>query len=86
MRCSSNPGPSVPTGGYLTWLPQGAEPVELSVKVSDPLISSLFSPVLQVCNCLNGGTCQYDAITHNYLQGKFQVHQSVYSSVCFCQS
>ncbi|XP_059928984.1 uncharacterized protein si:ch73-105b23.6 isoform X2 [Gadus macrocephalus] len=65
--------PSINSSGYLTWLPQGAEPVELSVKVSDPLVSSLFSPVLQVCNCLNGGTCQYDAITHNYLQGKFQV-------------
>ncbi|CAL8362156.1 unnamed protein product [Boreogadus saida] len=65
--------PSINSSGYLTWLPQGAEPVELSVKVSDPLISSLFSPVLQVCNCLNGGTCQYDAITTNYLQGKFQV-------------
>ncbi|KAG5831344.1 hypothetical protein ANANG_G00302770 [Anguilla anguilla] len=48
-------------------------PVLLTVRASDQLFGSLFSPVIQMCNCLNGGTCQYDSIAENHLQGKFQI-------------
>ncbi|XP_047458169.1 fibrillin-1 [Mugil cephalus] len=68
------PGASVSRGdGYLTWTPLSTEPVQLTVKVSDKLTSSLFTPILRVCNCLNGGTCQRDSIVENHQKGKFQV-------------
>uniref|UniRef100_A0A3Q4HTD6 Si:ch73-105b23.6 n=1 Tax=Neolamprologus brichardi TaxID=32507 RepID=A0A3Q4HTD6_NEOBR len=67
------PQASINSNGYLTWTPLSTQPVQLSIKVSDKLGSSLFTPILRVCNCLNGGTCQYDSITENHLQGKFQV-------------
>ncbi|XP_042290199.1 fibrillin-1 [Thunnus maccoyii] len=68
------PRASIGSGdGYLTWTPLTTQPVQLTIKVSDELTSSLFTPILRVCNCLNGGTCQYDSITENHQQGKFQV-------------
>ncbi|CAG6017969.1 unnamed protein product [Menidia menidia] len=68
------PGASVGSGdGYLTWTPFSTQPVQLTIKVSDKLTSSLFTPMLRVCNCLNGGTCLYDSVVENHLQGKFQV-------------
>ncbi|XP_028279854.1 mucin-like protein [Parambassis ranga] len=60
-------------GGYLTWMPLNTQPVQLTIKVSDKFTSSLFSPVLRVCSCLNGGTCQYDSIVENHQKGRFQV-------------
>uniref|UniRef100_A0A3Q1EUP3 Si:ch73-105b23.6 n=1 Tax=Acanthochromis polyacanthus TaxID=80966 RepID=A0A3Q1EUP3_9TELE len=59
--------------GYLTWTPLSTQPVQLNIQVSDKLTSSLFTPILRVCNCLNGGTCQYDSIAESHQQGKFQV-------------
>ncbi|XP_054885376.1 mucin-like protein [Poeciliopsis prolifica] len=59
--------------GFLTWTPRSTQPHQLTVKVSDGQTSSLFTPVLRVCNCLNGGTCLYDSVAENHLQGKFQV-------------
>ncbi|XP_049927762.1 mucin-like protein [Epinephelus moara] len=59
--------------GFLTWTPLTTQPVQLTIRVSDELTSSLFTPILRVCNCLNGGTCQYDSIAENHQQGKFQV-------------
>ncbi|XP_031434910.1 mucin-4-like [Clupea harengus] len=59
--------------GVLVWTALSVRPVRLSVLVSDHMSSSLLVPVLQVCACLNGGTCQYSTITQNHLQGKFQV-------------
>ncbi|XP_017164593.1 mucin-4 isoform X2 [Poecilia reticulata] len=59
--------------GYLTWTPRSTQPYQLTVKVSDGQTGSLFTPVLRVCNCLNGGTCLYDNVAENHLQGKFQV-------------
>ncbi|XP_056252002.1 mucin-like protein [Seriola aureovittata] len=68
------PRASIGSGdGYLTWTPLSTQPVQLTVKVSDKLTSSLFTPILRVCNCLNGGTCQFDSIAENHQQGKFQV-------------
>lgn len=64
---------SAPGDGYLTWTPLSTQPVQLIIKVRDELTSSLFTPLLRVCNCLNGGTCQYDSIAENHQQGKFQV-------------
>ncbi|XP_008274757.1 fibrillin-1 [Stegastes partitus] len=59
--------------GYLTWTPVNTQPVQLTIQVSDKLTSSLFTPILRVCDCLNGGTCQYDSIAESHLLGKFQV-------------
>lgn len=64
---------SAPGDGLLTWEFRSTQAVTLTIKVSDRLTSSLFTPVLRVCNCLNGGTCQYDGISENHQQGKFQV-------------
>ncbi|KAG9344479.1 hypothetical protein JZ751_011149 [Albula glossodonta] len=58
--------------GILTWTPINIQPVLITVSASDQMFSSLLSPVIQVCNCLNGGTCQYNTTTENHLQGKFQ--------------
>ncbi|KAF7656117.1 hypothetical protein LDENG_00046100 [Lucifuga dentata] len=60
--------------GFLTWTPISMKPVPMLIEASDDHVSSLFTPILQVCNCLNGGTCQYDTIIENHAQGKFQVH------------
>lgn len=65
--------PSSPGDGYLTWTPLSTQPVQLTIKVSDKLTSSLFTPILRVCNCLNGGTCQFHSIATNHQQGLFQV-------------
>ncbi|TNN66489.1 Fibrillin-1 [Liparis tanakae] len=59
--------------GFLTWTPLTTQPVQLTIRVSDELSSSLFTPILRICNCLNGGSCQYDSITENHHQGMFQV-------------
>ncbi|XP_045927345.1 mucin-like protein [Micropterus dolomieu] len=68
------PRASVGSGdGFLTWTPLTTQPVQLTIKVSDELTSSLFTPILRICNCLNGGACQYDSITENHQQGRFQV-------------
>ncbi|XP_037829285.1 mucin-like protein isoform X3 [Kryptolebias marmoratus] len=67
------PGASIGSAGFLTWIPLNTQPVQLTLKVRGTVSSSLFSPVLKVCNCLNGGTCLYDSIVENHLQGKFQV-------------
>ncbi|MEQ2232453.1 hypothetical protein ILYODFUR_011547 [Ilyodon furcidens] len=68
------PGANVGSGdGSLTWTPLSTQPVQLTVKVSDKQTSSLFTPILRVCNCLNGGTCLYDSIAESHLQGKFQL-------------
>ncbi|XP_060896663.1 mucin-like protein [Labrus mixtus] len=68
------PRASIGSGdGLLSWTPLSTQPVQLTIRVSDELSSSLFTPVLRVCNCLNGGTCQYDSVTENHLHGKFQV-------------
>ncbi|XP_071007532.1 mucin-4 [Oncorhynchus clarkii lewisi] len=59
--------------GILTWTPLNIQPVYLTIRVDDQLLSSQFTPILQVCNCLNGGTCQYNSIVDNHLQGRFLV-------------
>lgn len=55
------------------WTPVSTQPVHLTLKVSDDRSSSLFTPILRICSCLNGGTCQYDSVIENHLKGKFQV-------------
>ncbi|XP_028325378.1 fibrillin-1 isoform X3 [Gouania willdenowi] len=68
------PQTSIGTGdGFLSWTPVSTRPVQLTIRVSDRLTSSVFTPILRVCNCLNGGTCQYDSVAENHLKGKFQV-------------
>ncbi|XP_057703561.1 fibrillin-3 [Corythoichthys intestinalis] len=59
--------------GYLTWMPPNIQPVKFTIKVTDMRSSSLFTPILRICNCLNGGTCLSDSVIENHLQGKFQV-------------
>uniref|UniRef100_A0A8C4EQG9 Si:ch73-105b23.6 n=1 Tax=Dicentrarchus labrax TaxID=13489 RepID=A0A8C4EQG9_DICLA len=68
------PRASIGSGdGLLTWTLLTTEPVQVTIKVSDEVTGSLFTPILRVCNCLNGGVCQYDSVTENHMQGKFQV-------------
>ncbi|XP_075903434.1 uncharacterized protein LOC142902350 [Nelusetta ayraudi] len=68
------PGASISSGdGLLTWTLFSLRPLQLTVRVSDESSSSLFSPILRVCNCLNGGSCQYDSVVENHLRGRFQV-------------
>ncbi|XP_052007696.1 mucin-like protein isoform X2 [Xyrauchen texanus] len=59
--------------GVLVWTPQSVQPVILTVQASDQVSSSMMSPVLQICNCLNGGSCHYNSVVENHLQGKFQI-------------
>ncbi|XP_016355982.1 mucin-like protein [Sinocyclocheilus anshuiensis] len=59
--------------GIFTWTPSGIQPVNLTVQVSDQTSSSVITPVLQLCNCMNAGRCQYDSVVENHLQGKFQI-------------
>ncbi|XP_049591742.1 fibrillin-2 isoform X1 [Syngnathus scovelli] len=73
------PQASIGSGdGYLTWTPLSITPVKLTIKVTDKLSSSLFTPILRLCNCFHGGTCVSDNIIENHLHGKFQV------SGCLC--
>ncbi|XP_051775224.1 mucin-like protein [Erpetoichthys calabaricus] len=62
-----------PVTGELTWTPRNANPVVLTVQVNDQLSETVTSPVIQMCNCMNGGTCDYSRIIQNYRKGKFQV-------------
>uniref|UniRef100_A0A3B3QEK1 Si:ch73-105b23.6 n=1 Tax=Paramormyrops kingsleyae TaxID=1676925 RepID=A0A3B3QEK1_9TELE len=64
---------SIGSNGILMWMPLNAQPVTLTIMVTDQQFSSLLTPVIQLCSCLNGGTCQYGSIAENHLQGKFQV-------------
>ncbi|XP_062852425.1 neurogenic locus notch homolog protein 1-like [Trichomycterus rosablanca] len=57
----------------MVWTPYNIQPVLLTVQVSDSTSSTLLIPVLQICNCLNGGSCQYQSIAESHLQGRFQV-------------
>ncbi|TSK42144.1 Fibrillin-1 [Bagarius yarrelli] len=59
--------------GILVWTLLNLQPVLLTVQVSDYMSSSLLIPILQLCSCLNGGTCQYQSVAENHLQGKFQI-------------
>ncbi|XP_041107320.1 fibrillin-1 isoform X2 [Polyodon spathula] len=59
--------------GVLTWTPRDTAPVMLTVQVNDQLSGSVLSPVLQVCNCANGGTCDYTSVIQNHHRGAFQV-------------
>ncbi|KAM9559259.1 uncharacterized protein ACWYII_012619 [Salvelinus alpinus] len=66
--------------GILTWTPLDIQLVDLTIRVNDQLFSSQFNLILQVCNCLNGGTCQFDSIVDNHLQGRFQTSASLPSA------
>ncbi|XP_067277091.1 uncharacterized protein si:ch73-105b23.6 [Pseudorasbora parva] len=59
--------------GILVWSPSGIQPLNLTIQVSDQTSSSVITPVLQLCNCMNGGSCQYNSVAENLLLGKFQV-------------
>uniref|UniRef100_W5KAE5 Si:ch73-105b23.6 n=1 Tax=Astyanax mexicanus TaxID=7994 RepID=W5KAE5_ASTMX len=67
------PQATIGSDGILVWTPLSIQPVLLTVQVSDQTSSSLLSPIIKLCNCLNGGSCQYQTVADNYLQGKFQV-------------
>nr|XP_021336607.1 fibrillin-2 isoform X1 [Danio rerio] len=59
--------------GVLVWTPSSIQPVNLTIQVSDQTSSSLITPVLRLCNCMNGGSCQYNSVAENLLLGKFQI-------------
>nr|XP_017214421.2 mucin-like protein isoform X2 [Danio rerio] len=59
--------------GVLVWTPSSIQQVNLTIQVSDQTSSSLITPVLRLCNCMNGGSCQYNSVAENLLLGKFQI-------------
>ncbi|KAG7512990.1 fibrillin-1-like isoform X1 [Solea senegalensis] len=68
------PGSSIGiVDGFLKWTPTSTLPVDLTIKVSDGWSSSLFTPTLHICSCLNRGTCQYNSVIESHKKGKFQV-------------
>ncbi|KAM4770876.1 uncharacterized protein WCC33_002646 [Rhinophrynus dorsalis] len=67
------PGASITLNGQFTWTVQNSTPVKLIVQVNDQLTGSVFIPTVQVCNCANGGTCDYNIIIENYHESKYQV-------------
>ncbi|KAM8945437.1 uncharacterized protein RCH25_048709 [Pelodytes ibericus] len=66
-------GASVTLDGQFTWKVQTASPVKLMIQVNDQFSGSMFHPVVQICNCSNGGTCDYRIITENHYESKYQV-------------
>ncbi|CAJ0929768.1 unnamed protein product [Ranitomeya imitator] len=45
----------------------------LILQVNDQLSGSIFIPMLQVCKCANGGTCDNSVIIESYSESKYQV-------------
>ncbi|KAM4694213.1 uncharacterized protein O3C94_004641 [Discoglossus pictus] len=64
---------SITLNGVFTWTVQDVNPVKLIVQVNDQLSGSVLVPTVQVCNCANGGTCDYSIIIENYYESKYQV-------------
>ncbi|KAJ1157038.1 hypothetical protein NDU88_009753, partial [Pleurodeles waltl] len=70
----------VPTGasigkdnGLLTWTPRNRNPVELTIRVNDGNTGSVLTPMVKMCDCANGGTCDFSKIIEQHHNGRFQV-------------
>ncbi|KAK7901518.1 hypothetical protein WMY93_018287 [Mugilogobius chulae] len=59
--------------GMLSWTPLSTTAVQIQLKISDSSSTTLFVPTIKLCNCVNGGTCQYDTPTQSQLLGKFLI-------------
>ncbi|XP_055083462.1 mucin-like protein [Periophthalmus magnuspinnatus] len=59
--------------GVLSWTPLSTSPVQIQLKISDSTSSTLFVPTIKLCNCVNGGTCQFNTPSQSQLLGKFQL-------------
>ncbi|CAH2254962.1 fibrillin-1-like isoform X1 [Pelobates cultripes] len=66
-------GAAITLNGQLTWTLQNANPVKLMIQLNDQFSGSVFNPTVQVCNCANGGICDYRIIAENYFESKYQV-------------
>ncbi|XP_043552698.1 fibrillin-2 [Chiloscyllium plagiosum] len=62
-----------PATGLLTWTPKTIKPVQLTVQVNDDLSGSFLNPTVQMCNCMDGGECDYDTILQAHFLGKLQI-------------
>ncbi|XP_056424057.1 fibrillin-3-like [Hyla sarda] len=66
-------GAFITFNGQFTWTFQDVGPIQLILQVNDQLSGSIFIPILQVCKCANGGTCDNNIIIENYFESKYQV-------------
>uniref|UniRef100_A0A8C5MW22 Mucin-like protein n=1 Tax=Leptobrachium leishanense TaxID=445787 RepID=A0A8C5MW22_9ANUR len=66
-------GASITLNGQFTWTVQNANPMKLMIQLNDQFSGSVFILRVQVCNCANGGTCDYRIIVQNYHESKYQV-------------
>ncbi|XP_077341203.1 uncharacterized protein LOC143986670 [Lithobates pipiens] len=67
------PGASITMSGQFTWMVQDLRPTQLTIQLNDHLSGSIVIPMVQVCRCINGGTCDYSIIVENYYDIKHQV-------------
>ncbi|XP_070549910.1 fibrillin-1-like [Ptychodera flava] len=68
------------TTGEFTWTPQNTDFVEIEIEASDGKALSLLKPTVQICECLNGGTCNYDA----NVAGSDEVNNKFKNVTCDC--
>ncbi|KAM4043654.1 uncharacterized protein ACNLHF_013893 [Anomaloglossus baeobatrachus] len=66
-------GAFISLNGQFTWTVQDGGPLSLILQVNDQLSGSIFIPILQVCKCANGGTCDSSVIIESYFESKYQV-------------
>ncbi|XP_077138548.1 mucin-like protein isoform X2 [Ranitomeya variabilis] len=66
-------GAFITLNGQFTWTVQDGGPMPLILQVNDQLSGSIFIPMLQVCKCANGGTCDNSVIIESYSESKYQV-------------
>jgi len=78
---------SVPNGavsqeGVFTWMPADTSKVRVGIRASDGQTNAVLQPTVKLCNCQNGGVCQYDQYTEssNIIVDKFAV------VVCSCSA
>ncbi|XP_069464522.1 uncharacterized protein [Ambystoma mexicanum] len=63
----------VKDNGLLIWRPQNKNPVKLTIRVNDGSTGSVLTPVIKMCACANGGTCDYSRIIETHHNGHFLV-------------
>ncbi|XP_077993853.1 uncharacterized protein LOC144447650 [Glandiceps talaboti] len=89
----SDPQPSGATlyqNGSLVFVPENLDAVSISYTASDGLTQSTFATEVRLCNCQNGGVCNYDAFIDgsDVLDAKFTVVPCVCSAAYtgdFCE-
>ncbi|KAM9316830.1 uncharacterized protein PAF06_007921 [Gastrophryne carolinensis] len=67
------PGAFITLKGQFTWTVQDTRPSSLIIQLNDQLSGSIVIPLVQVCRCANGGTCDYSIVVENYYESRYQV-------------